>query len=511
MALTLRVLAADLGLPVRAGERALDRPIGWVHATELADPSDFLEGGELLLTIGLALADAESYVARLVAADVAGIGFGVGLGHDRVPSELAEAAAKAGLPLLEVPKRTPFIAITRAVSRAIAADEYASLVRTDKGQQALTRTALGRRGPGAMVRKLASLVDASVLLVDAAGDVHEAAPAAAASLGDALGPELSRVRRGSRLLRLGGDEVLIQALGARGFLVVVAPEPLDAASRHIVTTAASLLSLALEHGREQDAALRPLRAGLVELLVGGQPELAAASIAKLFPGAPEPPWSVCALLGSAAARHGAAELLESESDGFHAEHGGMLVVLAKDPVAAKLTGRVRGLHAGTVAGVSVVDVANGVSRAMRAARAAKERSVPVVDFADEAGSLLDLVGTEVAQAFADSLLAPLAGRADLVESLRCWLEHHGHWDSAATALGVHRHTLRNRVRKCEELLGRGLDSPGLRADLWLALQVPLGKLRPATRTGPVPRPAGPMRTDHEAGALLRELRDDERY
>lgn len=471
MALTLRALAADLALPVRAGEGALDRAVAWVHSTELADPSDFLEGGELLLTIGLALSDAESYVARLVEADVAGIGFGVGLGHDRVPPELAAAAAKAGLPLLEVPKRTPFIAITRAVSRAIAADEYASLVRTDKGQQALTRTALGGRGPGAMVRKLASLVDASVLLLDPAGDVREAAPAASAPLSEALGPELSRARRGSRLLRLAGKEVMIQALGARGFLVVAAPDPLDAASRHIVTTAASLLSLVLEHGREHDAALRPLRAGLLDLLVGGQPELATASIAKLFPGAPEPPWSVCALAGGSAARRAAAELLESESDGFHAEHGGMLVVLAKSTVAAELTGRIRGLHAGTTDGVSAMDAADGVSRAMRAARAAKERSVPVVDFADEAGSLLDLVGEDVAQAFADRLLAPVAEHAGLVESLRCWLEHHGHWDSAATALGVHRHTLRNRIRKCEELLGRGLDSPGLRADLWLALQV----------------------------------------
>jgi prevent-host-death family protein len=38
-----------------------------------------------------------------------------------------------------------------------------------------------------------------------------------------------------------------------------------------------------------------------------------------------------------------------------------------------------------------------------------------------------------------------------------------------------------------------------------------GKLHPATFTGPAPRPGGPIRTDHEAGQLLRELRDAERY
>ncbi|UVO13469.1 type II toxin-antitoxin system prevent-host-death family antitoxin [Mycobacterium sp. SVM_VP21] len=38
-----------------------------------------------------------------------------------------------------------------------------------------------------------------------------------------------------------------------------------------------------------------------------------------------------------------------------------------------------------------------------------------------------------------------------------------------------------------------------------------GRLRPATVSGPAPRPSGPVITDHEAGELLREMRDDERY
>ncbi|MGB8962059.1 MAG: type II toxin-antitoxin system prevent-host-death family antitoxin [Pseudonocardiaceae bacterium] len=38
-----------------------------------------------------------------------------------------------------------------------------------------------------------------------------------------------------------------------------------------------------------------------------------------------------------------------------------------------------------------------------------------------------------------------------------------------------------------------------------------GKLRPATAQGRIPRPTGPIRTDDEAGELLRELRDEERY
>lgn len=45
----------------------------------------------------------------------------------------------------------------------------------------------------------------------------------------------------------------------------------------------------------------------------------------------------------------------------------------------------------------------------------------------------------------------------------------------------------------------------------LAELIASGKLRPATVRGPVSRPSGPIRTDHEAGELLERLRDEERY
>ncbi len=45
----------------------------------------------------------------------------------------------------------------------------------------------------------------------------------------------------------------------------------------------------------------------------------------------------------------------------------------------------------------------------------------------------------------------------------------------------------------------------------LADMISAGKLSPATLTGPSPRPSGQVKTDHEAGRLLRELRDTERY
>ena len=44
----------------------------------------------------------------------------------------------------------------------------------------------------------------------------------------------------------------------------------------------------------------------------------------------------------------------------------------------------------------------------------------------------------------------------------------------------------------------------------LADLVATGRVRPPTLAGPPPRPVGPVRTGTEAGALLEDLRDDER-
>lgn len=85
-------------------------------------------------------------MARLVAHGLAGLGFGCGLGHDDLLPALREACERAGLALLEVPERTPFLALTKAVAEARAADRYAEVVRTDEAQRALTSAALGEDG-----------------------------------------------------------------------------------------------------------------------------------------------------------------------------------------------------------------------------------------------------------------------------------------------------------------------------------------------------------------------------
>ena len=87
--------------------------------------------------------------------------------------------------------------------------------------------------------------------------------------------------------------------------------------------------------------------------------------------------------------------------------------------------------------------------------------------------LLNAVGAQPLQAYAEAVLGPLDATdraAELLRGLTAFLEHNGHWGSAASALRVHRHTMRNRIDAVERLTGRRMDSAQDRHELWLALR-----------------------------------------
>jgi purine catabolism regulator len=136
-ALTLReVLELD---PVRAaepellaGEGALDRPVRWVHSSEVYEGANYLDGGELLLTNGFGLAngsgltDADEevrrrYVRELAARGAAGLAVEVGRALPSMPAEVIDEARRLGMPLLALHRVVPFVRITEAANRAIVA------------------------------------------------------------------------------------------------------------------------------------------------------------------------------------------------------------------------------------------------------------------------------------------------------------------------------------------------------------------------------------------------------
>ncbi|MEU5423893.1 PucR family transcriptional regulator ligand-binding domain-containing protein, partial [Streptomyces sp. NPDC020667] len=299
-----------LKLVVLAGEDRLGTPVRWAHVSELADPVPWMDGGELLLITAMKIdaADPEAmrpYVRRLVRAGVVGLGFAVGVNYDEVPRALVEAAAEEGLPLLEVPRKTPFIAISKAVSAAMAADQYRAVTAGFEAQRELTRAALGPEGPAALLARLAAHLDGWAALYDTSGAVVAAAPDWAARRAARLTRDVERLRErpapatavvGSDPAEEGADRVELQSLGsgrrARGVLAVGTAAPLGTVERYAVQSAIALLTLTTERSRTlQDAEAR-LGAAVLRMLLAGEPDHARAVAGDLYGSLLDAPFRV---------------------------------------------------------------------------------------------------------------------------------------------------------------------------------------------------------------------------
>ena len=89
--------------------------------------------------------------------------------------------------------------------------------------------------------------------------------------------------------------------------------------------------------------------------------------------------------------------------------------------------------------------------------------------------LLSLQDEDALRLYSDGLLEPIERTegeygGELLRSLEAYIEHNGNWERAARQLYCHRHTLRYRIRKVEELTGRDLSRATDRIELWLALR-----------------------------------------
>ncbi|WP_347698399.1 helix-turn-helix domain-containing protein [Nonomuraea sp. B12E4] len=318
-----------------------------------------------------------------------------------------------------------------------------------------------------------------------------------------------------------GEHIVVQPLGGgarpRGFFAVGAEHTFSPVAHTVINAAGSLLTLAVEQGGAQRAAELRVHTAVLELLLAGAQEQARAALEPLGRRLPEEPFVALATPAEAVESlptHAfAAPLGPGPSAGGPALSGGcgaLVVALVAERVADEVAeavdgpvgvslpagytelraaldqaGRaletaVRGRPGGGASrgGISNGGSSNGGSSNGGSSKGGVSRGADeaggVVKFGELAGQgLLGLLDPDAAQAFSAALLAPLTrygSRADLVESLRAYLESNGHWDAAAQRLGVHRHTLRYRMKRVGDLLGRDLDDPGARAELWLALE-----------------------------------------
>jgi purine catabolism regulator len=525
--LDVRLLAGEggLDLPVRwVHISELLDPTPWLSGGEV-----LLSTGMQLSTPQ----SQRDFVTRLVDRQLAGLGFGTGFAHDQVPPAIVEAAAEREFPVFEVPYEVPFIAVTEAAFTQLVNEQYAVLRRALAAQERLERIVLSERGIDTLAGTLATLIGAAVIVFDPRGEPlaqhafrRPLSPEQTAALGLEV-RERGR-RREARAFMPGGEE------GSRALALPVAsdgpprsvpasshgriPEawlvavkdsgPLSDFDRLTLHQAVTIVALELLRSRVAGDTERRLAGDILAAVVRG--ELAGSELARrLEPfGLAE---RVAAMVferpsgarGSSAPAETAlsSALRDEATPGLVASTGSLTCALVAGLDEEELLGlaeRVGTRVAAELAAPILVGVGRAVAggdarRSFHEARCAMEAfgfatsngartngsgpSARVASYKD-LGSfqlLLSLQDDEALRLFCDSILGPIEASeghygGELMRSLEAFIEENGQWERAARRLYCHRHTLRYRIRRVEELTGRNLASARDRIEFWLALR-----------------------------------------
>jgi purine catabolism regulator len=283
MTLTVGDLLRTSSLPLvrLTGRKGLSNPIRWVHVSELEDPTPFLKGGELLLTVGLGIgstaAKQRAYVRRLIDADLAGLGVGAGFAFKHPPRALVTEAEKVSFPVFEVPYETPFIAITEVVFTRLVAEQYDLLSRSLDAEHALTRSVLDGKGIDGIVAALTSVTGGWALLMDLHGRPLAAAPHVAARSAERLWAELQGSHpengRFSVSVMDRGSHVAIQPVTRQGrvdaYLALGKRHALTQFDRVVSAHALALIALELSKVRAVSDAERRLKGDVLDRILSG--------------------------------------------------------------------------------------------------------------------------------------------------------------------------------------------------------------------------------------------------
>ena len=486
-----------VGAPDEQPDGDLDRPVRWVHSSDLADPTPFLSDEVVLLTTGKQFeegegpsVDVDEYVRRLVARGVLALGFGAGVVRPGVPAPLVEACARHRLMLFEVPYRTPFIAVARANAEAVAAQAYERRSWALSAQRAISLAALRPDGLARTLMELGHQLGTWVGLYDAAGvllrehPTHALSPATSAAVDAEVEAVLRRGARAASAISVEGEPFTLQTLGRGGRLrgvLAIASAELDQEGRGVVTSVIAMAGLAMEQQEGLQRARSRIQAGVVELLLGGQTALARSVARELTMPLPPGPVQV-ALVEGAGRTLAIAEWLEL----YAADHGGevfagragndlLLVATEGSPAPAEVAARFDA-RVGLSEPCAYAETATGVEQARAALRGAGDGLLPFRD--RRARGVLDSPSAD-ARAVARATLAPLHEHdaqtgSDLTRTLRAFLENDGSHEATGRALSVHRHTVRARVQAAQRLLGVDVSSFPARAELWAAFRAAEG-------------------------------------
>jgi purine catabolism regulator len=462
-----------LGLDVAAGADGLDNEISWLHVSELEDPTQFLEGGEFVLTTGLGVGELASskraYVRRLFGHGIVGLGFGVGFGFSTVPPELVDEANRLGFPVLTVPYEVPFVAITKAAFTQLADEQLQRLTRALEVHERLAEAVLESRGLPALLAIVCGHLRCSLALLDESGRVvAERHGRARLSFDGAL--ELPVVAAGGELARLKA---------------VRDGTPFGEYDRLVLHHGQTALAFELSRRRAVSAAELRLAGDLLEDLEADRLDDREAGRRMAAFGLDPSEWHAVLLAAAGDVdgvsagediRRTVADVLERKGISYVSTarkgRADFLVEAASEDEALRLADAIVQTAPTARVGVGRPARVRALGRSLVEARAALDAvKAPVASYRDLGSTELLLSLPEAAlKAYVDRVLGDALDSPTLVDSLAALLECGCRWSEAAQRLGVHRHTLRYRMDRFREQTGRHPDDTAQRMELWLALK-----------------------------------------
>lgn len=470
--------AVPRALAPAAGFQAPDLVVSAVHVSELDDPTEYLSGGELLLTTGLSLpADdpgCDRYVSRLRAAGVSALGIGLGPSLATVPDVLRRACSTHGLCLLVVPPDAAFLTISKAYWEARSSSTRQELTDAIAAQRSLVDAMASPDPVGATLRALSRAVGAWCARLGPTGVVEHVFPSA--RVADAMGvaEQISELRVAgihSSATFPSGDEVVVVfplPLEERvvGYIAIGSTTPLDRNARRLVLTAGALLSLDSVQRQRSDAARQARQQAVSTLIDMGYVEPARRLASRS--GLPSVGDDVRVLVVRSPRAADVTEavhtwLPEAMPGGFEAGVSWFLVpATAVDP--DELTTAVLGVDQRAAAALSgVVPVGQAHAVRLGLSDVASTASAGTVSTPRAPSSESSGLREGVRRVLADR-------RPALGATLVAYLRHRGQWDAAARETGVHRNTVRHRMTTVRELLGADPDDPDVAAEVWLDLR-----------------------------------------
>nr|WP_190169790.1 PucR family transcriptional regulator [Streptomyces mirabilis] len=511
------------GLPeILAGADRLGRTVRWVHAGEVPNIASLLKGGELLLTTGYGLgtrpADLRAFVRTLAERGIAALVVELGPRFTRLPSALVETARSAGLPLVQLHREVPFVAVTEEIHTEIVNGHYALLQRAEEVHRRCTEALLGGGGIPQVLGILADFSGNPVFLETADGQLLYAAGAGSAGA-DPLqvweglrGQHKEEPPAGTTLVDVPGGGPGTGSVRARLVLLPVSA-PVAPVHRIAAERAAGILAVVLMQARqEEELAARGRGDFLTDLAEGriaAEDAPAQARVLGFKPGnspllpvvmrladgpSPGGGWAVLArAVAEELASVGVPVLL-----GVRPVEGRVPLLLGlrseseraavADRVAAALRAGVEraGMQrAGAQPPVVVVGVAGGWAAASAGLRHAAETATAAQGLTDRPWYDARRLDTDLLlwrlrdhpdlAAFVERAIGPLRdhdlrSKPPLLPTLETYLAHAGRKAETARELHLNRQTLYNRLARIGELLGTDLDDPQTVLALSLALR-----------------------------------------